>query len=226
MKRRAGTLIALTYFSLLTLLSCFKLGYLLRFDETSLEHYLEILRVSLITLFFYIVLFSYLMRREVRREATTILQRWLPIIVTLGIPVFFAFLIGERGLPPLPIYFFGLFLMVYGWIISVRALWFLKYSFSIMAEVRKLVTEGPYDSVRHPLYLGELLILCGLSLMYFSMTAFAGLVLFTVLQVIRARVEEAQFLKEYGLEYERYQQRTGFFFPNVMPVRRQCEGPS
>jgi protein-S-isoprenylcysteine O-methyltransferase Ste14 len=43
-------------------------------------------------------------------------------------------------------------LIVVGHLLAVYALAWLGRSFSIMAEARRLVTDGPYAVVRHPLY--------------------------------------------------------------------------
>ena len=47
---------------------------------------------------------------------------------------------------------------------SVHALAHLGRAFSLMAEARQLVSDGPYAHVRHPLYLGEAVAMLGLLL--------------------------------------------------------------
>ena len=51
--------------------------------------------------------------------------------------------------------FASLVLMLAGVAFSVYSLSHLGGSFSLMAEARRLVTDGPYSRIRHPLYLGE-----------------------------------------------------------------------
>jgi protein-S-isoprenylcysteine O-methyltransferase Ste14 len=217
--RRIAGLFPLFYFGFFTILSCFKVGRLLRLEESSgPDQILELLRAVFITLFFYMIIFSYLMRSEARIKAEGILERYLPLLLTVGIPVYFSVLLRQRGLPPLPLYLIGLLTTIYGWVLSIRALWFLKYSFSIMAEVRELVTAGPYRTVRHPLYFAEMMILAGLTMMVFSPGALAGLVTSTTLQVIRARIEESKMLRAFPEDYPSYKDSTGFFLP---PLNRR-----
>ncbi|MFC1854104.1 hypothetical protein ACFL27_28305, partial [candidate division CSSED10-310 bacterium] len=83
------------YFGFFALLSCLKVGYLLRFSDKSFEHLLELIRVIFITLFFYLVLFSYLMRSNAQVKAQGVLERWLPILVTVAVPVSFALLLQQ-----------------------------------------------------------------------------------------------------------------------------------
>ena len=47
----------------------------------------------------------------------------------------------------------------------------LGRSFSINAEARRLVTEGPYAVIRHPLYLAEQIALIGVFIEFFSLPA-------------------------------------------------------
>jgi protein-S-isoprenylcysteine O-methyltransferase Ste14 len=44
----------------------------------------------------------------------------------------------------------------------------LGRSFSVMPEARRLVTNGPYSVIRHPVYLGEAVALAGVTSQYLS----------------------------------------------------------
>jgi protein-S-isoprenylcysteine O-methyltransferase Ste14 len=97
---------------------------------------------------------------------------------------------------------------------SIWAISFLKRSFGLRAAVRKLVTNGPYARIRHPLYVGEIIHLFGIAIL--SLTPF-GLYLFILavtLQVVRARIEEQKFLRTLP-EYEQYMRQTGFLWPRI-----------
>src|SRR5436309_13988981 len=64
-------------------------------------------------------------------------------------------------------------LVLFGSAAAVYALVRLGRSFSMMAEARRLVTSGPYQFVRHPLYLAEELAMIGLLMQFLSLaTAF------------------------------------------------------
>jgi protein-S-isoprenylcysteine O-methyltransferase Ste14 len=83
-----------------------------------------------------------------------------------------------------------------------------------VAEGQELVTAGAYGFVRHPVYLGALLIWAGLSLTFLSAITAAitvGFVIPTYLLYIRS--EEAMMLASFGEEYVRYRRAVPKLFP-------------
>lgn len=86
---------------------------------------------------------------------------------------------------------------------------------SATRKEHKLVTNGIYRWVRHPLYtIGSSLFLS------FGMMAdnwfiiLLGVLAFTVM-AIRTPKEEANLIEKFGDEYSEYMKRTGRFFPNI-----------
>ena len=81
-----------------------------------------------------------------------------------------------------------------------------------------LVTTGPYQSVRHPLYVATALAVIANSLVtanwFLALTG--GLTV--ALIVVRTRTEQEKLVERFGDEYRTYMDRTGRFFPRV---RRQ-----
>lgn len=105
-------------------------------------------------------------------------------------------------------------LMFLGHMLAVYALAWLGRSFSIMAEARRLVAEGPYALVRHPLYAAEVIAASGLFLQYASpWTALLMAVSFGF-QLQRMRNEE-QILGATFPEYAAYAARTRRLIPGV-----------
>ena len=83
----------------------------------------------------------------------------------------------------------------------------------ILAD-QQLVTGGAYGFVRHPVYVGALLIWCGLSLCFLSVVA----AVLTALYVLPAyllymRSEEAMMLDSFGDQYSRYRQEVPMLLP-------------
>lgn len=73
------------------------------------------------------------------------------------------------------------------------------------ADLVVLTTEGPYDWVRHPIYLGTLLLLAGTPDM--NLGRFAFVVATAVYVVVAVRWEERSLVESFGEAYVRYQRR-------------------
>ena len=80
-----------------------------------------------------------------------------------------------------------------------------------------LVTTGPYRLVRHPIYLGLVLLAAGEALAFSSLPAFA-IVLFGIIPtfVWRARAEETLLNRIFGERYGVYQQQTKIIIPHLL----------
>jgi protein-S-isoprenylcysteine O-methyltransferase Ste14 len=97
---------------------------------------------------------------------------------------------------------------------AIIALWELGQSFSIMAESRRLVTNGPYRWVRHPLYLAEEIAFCGLFIQFASIWTALIFVAQIVFQLRRIHNEEAILGASFP-EYAVYQQITARLIPGL-----------
>lgn len=106
----------------------------------------------------------------------------------------------------------GLLLCAIGPALAIWAILYLRRSFGIFVEVRKVVLGGPYRWVRHPMYLGYIGMLVGLMLVNFSAAYFILVPIQIVLLLYRAHLEETR-LSEHSPEYRQNMNRTGFIFP-------------
>jgi protein-S-isoprenylcysteine O-methyltransferase Ste14 len=103
----------------------------------------------------------------------------------------------------------GLALAV-GGAVTLRA----NYSSTVLIrEGHELVDRGLYRFVRHPIYLGALLVVLGLPLATSSWIALPPMLLLIPLILYRIRIEERLLLEEFGEEYRSYMRRTRRLVP-------------
>jgi protein-S-isoprenylcysteine O-methyltransferase Ste14 len=111
--------------------------------------------------------------------------------------------------------------------LAVLSVWFVvaaartlgrQWSFAArVVEGHKLVTEGPYRVVRHPIYtgmLGMLLATC-LATSYLVAIPFAVLV-YVIGTLIRVRSEERLLRETFGPEFDDYARRVRAFIPGLL----------
>jgi protein-S-isoprenylcysteine O-methyltransferase Ste14 len=87
------------------------------------------------------------------------------------------------------------------------SLWVLRKSFSITVEARSLVTSGPYQWVRHPVYLGEIFTAAAVVAWRWSLENTGIFILFVLVQLLRARWEEEKLARVFP-EYSRFAGRS------------------
>lgn len=113
----------------------------------------------------------------------------------------------------------GLLLVFAGIIIRWVAINQLGKSFTVdvaITEVASLKTDGLYKQVRHPSYLGLLLIIIGFSATMNSLYSFLVLVVPVFLAIsYRISIEERVLTGEFGESYIRYMAKTKKLIPGV-----------
>lgn len=105
--------------------------------------------------------------------------------------------------------------MVAGTVLAFWSAWYLGSSFSLLPQARVLVTTGPYRYVRHPIYLGGLLITVGEIWLRFSPLVVALNLLFVAAQIVRLRYEE-EILERTFPSYREYRARTSALIPGLV----------
>jgi len=102
---------------------------------------------------------------------------------------------------------------------SVWGLAYLRRSFSIIPEARRLVTGGPYSLSRHPVYLGEIATAIGVNLATGGWLSLAAIAYFLVCEVLRMRWEERILAQVFPNDYPPYARRVPRYLPNPLARR-------
>lgn len=111
-------------------------------------------------------------------------------------------------------------ILIFGGFILLSAAWKVLYE---AQQSHNLATQGPYAYVRHPQYVGFILIMLGF---LFQWPTFITLIMFPILvtmYVKLARREEREVLAEFGEKYRRYMNSTPAFFPRLRATRWRLE---
>jgi len=116
--------------------------------------------------------------------------------------------------PPLWLLFLSSGMAVVGGGLTVYVLSHLGKSFSVMPQARRLVADGPYRVLRHPLYLCEEIGTIGIFLPFWSLPMVLLLVTHFAVQITRMFYEE-RLLRATFPEYDTYARRTPRLIPGV-----------
>ncbi len=104
------------------------------------------------------------------------------------------------------------FVFIGGGFILISAAWRVLYQ---AQQHRALATNGPYDYVRHPQYVGFILVMFGFLLQWPTLLTLAMFPVLIGMYVHLAHQEEREARAEFGLQYERYAANTPGWFPRL-----------
>jgi protein-S-isoprenylcysteine O-methyltransferase Ste14 len=113
----------------------------------------------------------------------------------------------------------GDLLAAFGLAYSVWGLAYLRRSFSIIPEARRLVTGGPYSLSRHPVYLGEIVAAIGINLPAAGWPGALAIVYFIGCELLRIRWEEGVLARAFPNDYPAYARRVARYVPNPFRAR-------
>lgn len=119
----------------------------------------------------------------------------------------------------------GVFLLLTGGYLRVKARLELKTKggFSSLAktgrlqimESHRLVKDGLYKHIRHPIYLGETLRNFGIVSIFSSVYGISLIVVATIFIAFRIRIEEKMLIDFFGEDYKDYQKKTKRIIPYI-----------
>ena len=112
----------------------------------------------------------------------------------------------------------GLMPIVIGFVIILIAqitLWKYYSSTLVIKENHQLITHGIYRFVRHPIYLGNIIVFMGIAVYVSSLYGFLTLLGLIPVFIVRIRMEERLLTEEFGDRYRTYKKNTRKLIPFI-----------
>ena len=107
--------------------------------------------------------------------------------------------------------------LIYGLPILLISGIFAKFGLGIVfGEVREkpeIIEKGVFNIVRHPIYLGSILLYLGLILLTCSIASAILWIIIVIFYFYISKYEEKLLLNEFGKEYENYMKRVSMLIP-------------
>jgi protein-S-isoprenylcysteine O-methyltransferase Ste14 len=164
-----------------------------------------------------------------RVNRTKAAERSIDRLATLAVMTVAFFLLFDDRLPTGPldrrfvgressVAWTGLILTFLGIAVAIWARHCLGQYWSARVTLKqdhRLIRNGPYRWVRHPIYTGMLIGAIGRALTLGEWRGVLAAVLLLVTHSLKARREESMLSREFGDEYRSYRQTTGFLFPGL-----------
>jgi protein-S-isoprenylcysteine O-methyltransferase Ste14 len=173
---------------------------------------LHLLSNVTILLFFTVMVVLFVIRYVPQASARGLYPRFAALAGTfLSVSIV---LLPPREEVSTALYLTSLLLMIGGFAFAIWSALSLGRSISILPEARQLIIRGPYSFMRHPIYLGEMVGVAGVALLYSTPWALLIFVLQCVFQFLRMTNEERILLRVFP-EYAAYKERTARLVPGV-----------
>jgi len=112
------------------------------------------------------------------------------------------------------------FVLIGGGFVLIASAWRVLYE---AQRRRALAATGPYSYVRHPQYVGFVLIMLGFLVQWPTILTIAMFPILTVMYVKLARNEEQDSIAEFGSAYMNYAKEVPAFFPRLARLFRPSE---
>ena len=125
-------------------------------------------------------------------------------------------LLGWQGNPHVDALHLVSNIVILGGFILLSAAWSRLY---LAQRDHRIAMTGPYAYVRHPQYIGFILIMTGFLIQWPTIITLIMFPILVTMYVRLARREERESLAEFGEEYRRYIAQTPAFFPQLGAAR-------
>ncbi len=127
---------------------------------------------------------------------------WYPLAVLTGETLFTSIFLGVILPVSNIIILIGMLLIVFGW----RKIYSAK---------GKLVTTGIYAHVRHPQYLGFLLLTLGMNILWVAISTLLLWPILAILYYRLAKKEDKELEEQFGEEYRKYERTVPMLIPRI-----------
>lgn len=104
------------------------------------------------------------------------------------------------------------FFLIGGGFMLISTAWRVLYD---AQHHNRLATGGPYASIRHPQYVGFVLVMAGFLVQWPTLLTLAMFPILVGMYVRLSYIEEREARKEFGDAYDRYAARVPAFFPHL-----------
>ena len=112
----------------------------------------------------------------------------------------------------------GLLLIFYAYYLARTG---LKIVFGEVREQPHVIRKGVFNTVRHPIYLSEILVYLGLLIIRFSLAAFVIWLFAVLFLIFISRYEEKLLIKRFGTDYVHYMEEVPMLLPKIFSKKQK-----
>lgn len=127
-------------------------------------------------------------------------------------------LFGWQGDPHFSPFHLLSYILIGGGFFLISTAWEVLYK---AQREHRIATVGPYARLRHPQYVGFVVIMLGFLLQWPTLISFLMFPILVAMYVRLARREEAEAVAEFGDAYSVYKKTVPAFFPHLYRISRE-----